>query len=96
MLGRYAIRQDAKVWTLFDQWIREPVALTTLLQVGLTRQDAAELAAMLNRRTPVLPPKPLRMPLMVSQRPSATIPRRITGFPAGRDSIRCLYNRVEA
>lgn len=50
MLQRYAIRQDAKGWTVYDQWTGEAVALTTLLQTGLTRQDATELAEMLNRR----------------------------------------------
>lgn len=50
MLERYAIRQDAKGWTVFDQWTGEPVTLTTLLQTGLTHQEAVELADMLNRR----------------------------------------------
>jgi hypothetical protein len=50
MFERYNIRRVPKGWTVFDQWTGETVALASVLQVGLTRQDAVELAAMLNRR----------------------------------------------
>lgn len=50
MIARFRIRDDRYGWTVYDVWTGEPVALALTPATGLSAEDAAALAAMMNQR----------------------------------------------
>jgi hypothetical protein len=45
---RYELRKDLAGWTVYDIWTGQPVVIAERLQSCLERDDAQELATLLN------------------------------------------------
>lgn len=47
---RFKMRRDPNGWTVFEVWTGEPAVIALVPQTGLSEEDAAHTASLLNRR----------------------------------------------